>query len=250
MRNLQSAIDIVNQRGIPAPRLIYFEPASALFDNKAILVQEYLSGADAEEVFPVLTKEERGRFFFDLGRAVSKLHEINIGGFTRNLTQKNVFLRWTDYVRDQLETSLEANFDAGLITPEDLRAAEKKIMDIAMKVSPDVIPSMVHQDLALHNILMENRAFKCMIDFEYAKSADRYYELITLRMWVFDKYPDSEKIFFNGYELDGGYTQIDEKRVSLCMGMELLTGIPYWKRISQKEMLEDYLNRFKIWVAT
>lgn len=247
MRNIQAAIDIVNQHGITAPRLIYFEPVSAEFDDKAILVQEYLSGADAEEVFPLLSKEEKGRFFFDLGRAVSKFHAINIGGFTRNLPQKNVFLRWSDYVRDQIEIFLESNFDAGVLTPEELRQAEKRIMDSAAAVSSDIIPSLVHQDIWLPNILMENKKFKCLIDLEYAKSVDRYYEFVTLRMRVFDKFPDAEKIFFNGYELDGGYTQIDEQRLSTCLGMEILTGIPYFKRVGWKDMLEDYLTRFKQW---
>ena len=67
---------------------------------------------------------------------------------------------------------------------------------------------------------------------------------------VFDVVPGSESEFCAGYGTNPWTTTEGRRRHHVSLGLELLSGLLYWKRTGQSEMLGDYQRRFGEWSAS
>jgi hypothetical protein len=66
-------------------------------------------------------------------------------------------------------------------------------------------------------------------------------------MWVFEPVSGSESHFYSGYGAHPLTTKEGRLRYHVALGIELLSGLAYWKKTGQFEMLEDYQRRFRHW---
>jgi aminoglycoside phosphotransferase (APT) family kinase protein len=102
-----------------------------------------------------------------------------------------------------------------------IESAGEAILSVVRTVSPQVRPSLVHRDLYLPNTLVAAGRFLCLLDLEHARSWDALADFVKLQMWVFEKFS----------------------------GLELLSGLLYWKKTGQSEMLADYQRRLSDWLT-
>src|SRR5438105_6682615 len=138
---------------------------------------------------------------------------------------------------------------AGLLPRPSLESASEAILSAVRRVSCEIRPAVVHRDLYLPNTLVAAGRFRCLLDFEHARSTDPLSDFVKLAMWVFEKFPGSESEFRSGYGSDPLMTKDGGMRYHVAMGLELLSGLVYWKTTGQSAMLADYQRRLGQWLA-
>jgi aminoglycoside phosphotransferase (APT) family kinase protein len=115
--------------------------------------------------------------------------------------------------------------------------------------APVIRASLVHRDLYLPNTLASARRFRCLLDFEHARSADAVIDFVKLKMWVFEAIAAAEADFCEGYGSDPIATNEGRLRYRAGLGLELLAGLMYWKKTRQLAMLADYQHRLRQWLG-
>lgn len=245
MANLAEALRLAELAEVQSPRLLWSGPAAAELGGRPMLIQEFLSGLDGEEGLPLLTDAERRAYFHDWGEAVGRLHRFTVGGFSNSISDPGRTLgSWPELVEERLGRLVPANLVAAEVSASRVQAAAAWIRSAAGAL--EVRPSLVHCDLYPPNTLLEDHRFKALLDFEHAKFMDPVYDFVKLEMWVFEPNPDARQPFWSGY---GDPPEDFELRLQVCLALELLAGLPYWKRHGDSEMLLDFRRRFEILVV-
>ncbi|HEU4371594.1 MAG TPA: aminoglycoside phosphotransferase family protein [Methylomirabilota bacterium] len=248
MKSLRVALELAAEHQITAPKLLYFSEGTASFAGRPWLVQEFLMGQDGEEALPGLSDFQRAAFFRDFGRAVARLHAVDAGYFTEDLASSERVETWASLVESRLDRLTNTHRQAGLLPRQSIESAGAAILSAARAVSPGLRPSLVHRDLYLPNTLVSAGRFRCLLDFEHARSADPVTDFVKLKMWVLEQVPGSESEFCLGYGVNPLLTENGRTRHRLALGLELLAGLLYWQTTGQPEMLADYQRRFEHWL--
>lgn len=249
MRALRHALELVAEHGIATPRLLHFSEGTSSFAGRPWMIQEFLTGQDGEEAIAGMSELQRVSFFHDFGKAVSRLHAVSVGFFSENLAGSRPEPTWASLVESRLERLTATHLQAGLLPRKSLESARQAIISVARAISSEVRPSLVHWDLYLANTLAAAGRFQCLLDFEHARSADALSDFVKLKMWMFDVVPGSESAFSSGYGSNPLITEQGRIRYDLALGLELLSGLLYWKRTGEEAMLADYQGRFGHWLA-
>jgi len=249
MTSLRRVLALAAQHQIPAPRLLYFSEGTASFAGRPWLIQEFLAGQDGEEAILRMSERERATFFRDFGRAVAQLHSIDVGYFSEDLASSRHEESWASIVESRLERLKNNHRQAGLLPRQSVESAGQAIVAVARAISSELRPSLVHRDLYLPNTLVAGGRFQCLLDFEHARSADALSDFVKLKMWVFDEVPGSESEFCSGYGANPLTTKEGHLRHHLALGLELLSGLLFWRTTGQPKMLADYERRFEHWLA-
>jgi aminoglycoside phosphotransferase (APT) family kinase protein len=250
MRSLGHVLALAARHHVPAPRLLHFSEGSASFGGRPWLIQEFLPGDDGEVALAGMSEPERAAFFRDFGAAVARLHAIDVGHFSDDLAASARETTWAAAVESRLARLAGEHRHAALLPSGGLETAAAAIRSLAHAVSPGVRPALVHRDLYLPNTLVAAGRFHALLDFEHARPADALADFVKLRMWVFDVVPGSESEFCAGYGTNPWTTTQGRRRHHVSLGLELLSGLLYWKRTGQSEMLDDYQRRFGEWSAS
>ena len=248
MKSLHQVLQVAARYGVPAPRLLHFSEGMAAFDGRPWLVQEFLEGEDGEVAIVGMAGPERAAFFRDFGRAVARLHAIDLGYFAEDLASAPQESSWISLVDGRVERLRESHRQAAVLPRENLEPALDTIRSAARAVVAAVRPSLVHRDLYLPNTLVTAGRFRCLLDFEHARSSDAVTDFVKLRMWVFDDVPGSEAEFHAGYGGSPLATDQGHLRYRVALGLELLSGLVYWKTTGQAAMLADYQRRLAEWL--
>lgn len=249
MKSLGQVLALTAEHDIPAPRLLYFSEGTASFAGRPWLIQEFLGGQDGEVAIVGMSELQRATFFRDFGRAVARLHAIDVGYFAENLASSRREQTWTAVVESRLERLKNSHRQAGLLPHHRVQSAGEAILSAARAASPRIRPSLVHRDLYLPNTLVAAGRFRCLLDFEHARSWDALADFVKLKMWVFDRVPGSEAEFCAGYGSNPLTTKDGGQRYRVGLGLELLSGFLYWEKTGQSAMRADYQRRFEQWLA-
>jgi aminoglycoside phosphotransferase (APT) family kinase protein len=192
---------------------------------------------------------QRAAFFRDFGAAVGRLHAVNVGYFSGDLASSERETAWASVVDARLDRVMHDHRQTGLLPRPTLERAGEVVRSRARTVSPAVRPSLVHRDLYLPNTLVADGRFRCLLDFEHARSADALYDFPKLTMWVFEKFRGAAAAFHSGYGSNPLSTAEGRTRYQVTFGLELLSGMLYFKKTEQAEMLADYQQRVEPWLA-
>ena len=249
MKSLRQVLELAATHRIPAPKLLHFSEGTASFGGRPWIVQEFLTGLDGEEALPGMSESQRATFFSDFGTAVARLHLIDLGCLAEDLASSKREESWRSVVESRLERLKTDHLQAGLLPRPSLESASEAILSAVRRVSCEIRPAVVHRDLYLPNTLVAAGRFRCLLDFEHARSTDPLSDFVKLAMWVFEKFPGSESEFRSGYGSDPLMTKDGGMRYHVAMGLELLSGLVYWKTMGQSAMLADYERRLGQWLA-
>jgi aminoglycoside phosphotransferase (APT) family kinase protein len=140
------------------------------------------------------------------------------------------------------------NRDAQVLSGAVLADTSEQILREAARVSDLVRAALSHGDLHTPNTLVNDGRFVAILDFEHAKFWDAVFDFVKLRMWTFESQPGSEAPFMEGYQSTAPPLDRFEDRLRVCTGLELLAGLPYWKKSGEEGLLEDYMSRFERWL--
>lgn len=237
--------------GVPVPRLLAWTEASPPVGGRMLLACDYLPGLDAEELLPRLSQEQRAGMMRQAGAALARLHRVSAPGFGDPASGVGTGPdTWDDYVAGRLTQLRHHHAEAGTASIAWVAEAISMVERLAARVSPWVRPALVHHDVYLPNLLAgDDGEFVALLDLEHLRRVDPVTDFVKPAMWVFEFHPELAEPFREGYRAVNGWPQDFEQRFALVMGLELLTGIPYWRQVGDRTMADDYLHRLRCWLA-
>ena len=236
--------------GVTVPRVFSVGCGPESPGGRPWLLQEYLSGQDAEELWPAWSPSARARFGHALGRAVGELHRVEGAEFTEGKVQGSATIRWDAQVANRLAHAEKST--ARVLTPDLVARAAERVRALATQVSPVVRPRLAHRDLLLRNILADaGGSFRALLDFEYARFTDPVLEFSKLSRAIFAPYPEVEAPFRTGYAEtapENGRYPLFEERFALCQILETLGEIPYLARSGDTPALNRARAELEHWL--
>lgn len=195
--------DLVASYDIPTNRIVHAD-VSRKKHNFDFTIQERLGGIDPEDEFTG-TEQEYDQFNFETGQAIAKLGTIETEGFgrfdeetavneNRLVGTKNSI---SDYIAVCTDEDLTSLLENGVITSTqqtrilDFFEQRKNIMNIEQG-------SLVHYDLADHNLRYKDGHLEAIFDWETGVSASPVLDLASCPTWR-AHYPKRGKLL-EGYK--------------------------------------------------
>ncbi|MEU0519362.1 aminoglycoside phosphotransferase family protein [Streptosporangium sp. NPDC006007] len=242
------------RHGVPVPRLLAFSASDDLVGGRLLIVSEYLPGHDAEDAAGSLHPAAMGRVIAETGAALARLHSVPVKAFGDALTGLGADAdSWSVAVASRIESLSRAYRDhetdsgTGDLVPSGLAL----LGALSDSVSRVVRPAVAHLDVYLPNILVDDAGrFRVLLDLEHLRWVDPVMDFVKPAMWMFEKRPQWAEQFVSGYRMVSELPQLWHERLSVAGGLELLTGVDYWTRVSDRSMRDDYLQRLRAWVRS
>ena len=184
------ASNLAAKHGIPTNHILYVDCSRKKYKFD-FQIQERLFGENPEHNFKG-NKDDYDKISFELGQIIAKLSEIKTEGYGRFdkkiAAKENRLLGMTDsnynYILTELESQLETILKAGHLTKDQHQKILKLFQD-----SKDLVTvesgSLVHYDLADHNLLYNPKTFKIVgiFDWEAVCSSDPMLDLGSAPTW-------------------------------------------------------------------
>jgi aminoglycoside phosphotransferase (APT) family kinase protein len=153
-------------------------------------------------------------------------------------------------VTNRLERLFHYTEKARVLSTRELGAARARLEHILAASAPVVSPTLVHRDLCLKNVLIdEHGKFTALLDFEHARLSDPLMDFAKLKLWLFDREAGAQDAFFSGYRsvLQAGWPE-EGLRTELAVALELLGQVPYYKRNGASEKLDEATSLLRAWL--
>ncbi|MDT0442952.1 phosphotransferase family protein [Streptomyces johnsoniae] len=244
LRRLVASAGVAAEHGVPVVRYRRLVPHDAALGGPA-LIQEYQEGEAADEVWESLTEDERLVLVRDLGDIVGRLHTAvgphfgDVLGGSRGAS-----------LRESVEAEVEAllpGAELGLIGDADtlrsaIGAAVARLADAAS------VPTLIHGDLWLPNLLVRDGRITCVLDFEHATYAERFRDFGKLDEHIFDAFPAGREVFLDAYAAACPLPDDWERRVDLAHVLHALNMHVYFRRWAP-QWAPQYAEQVKKWLA-
>ena len=217
---------LAQKQGVPTNTILHVDISRKKYDFD-FTIQKRLDGIDPEDEFAG-TANDYDTFNFETGQAIAKLGQIKLDGFGRfneeQAIKEGVLVGTKKTVTDYIDVCLAEDIDAlieyKVITAKQAKDVlnffehRKNIMNIKQG-------SLVHYDLADHNLRYNNGHLEAIFDWETAIVASPVLDLASCPTWK-SHYP---------------------KRVKLLEGFMSIQQLPD----NFEEMEKVYLLRTMLW---
>lgn len=193
--------DLAASKGIPTNRVVHVDVSRAKYPFD-FQIQEKLGGIDPEDEFKG-TKDEYEQFTFETGQAIAKMAAIKLEGFGRfdeKLAKKGVLKgskqQQSDYINVCLEEDVLSLQELKVITEKQVRVILNFFKERQQLINIKH-GSLVHYDLADHNLRYEKGHLSGIFDWETAVVGSPIIDLASCPTWR-SHYPKREKLL-EGY---------------------------------------------------
>jgi len=244
----------VTKINIPTNKVLYVD-TSRLQYSFDFQIQECLIGSDIENNFKG-TKEEYDKLSFDLGKYIAIYSKIQLdkwGMFDEDALMKDL-LKGTkntfyDYITVCLEQDISYLINASVIS----RATGEKIVRLFEEYKPIINSlkrgSLVHHDLADHNIFFKDKVITGIFDWEAAVVGDPVLDLASCPTWK-TFYPREEQMI-NGYKTVLQLPAYFQEKMNIYRLRTMLWKMVYAIRMNilndvRKQRFMESLTPFKI----
>jgi aminoglycoside phosphotransferase (APT) family kinase protein len=244
LRRLMTSARVAAEHGIPVVRFRQLVPHEPAVDGP-VLIQEFLEGDAASDVWDALNGDERLVLCRDLGDIVGRIHRI-AGTEFGDVLGGGRAATLGESVEAELDTLLE-QADPGEIPDRDaIRAAVTVGLSRLDRAAS--VPALTHGDLWLPNFLVRDRRISCALDFEHARYADRFRDFGKLDEHIFDAFPAGRAVFLESYAAACPLPRDWEQRVDLAHVLHALTMHAYFLRW-QPQWAPQYAQQAQEWLA-
>jgi aminoglycoside phosphotransferase (APT) family kinase protein len=241
----------VGEAGAAVPRILAYSSGTAALGPDLVVVSEFIDGVDAEAALPSLRPEIATGVVRDAGRAVAALHSTaapHFGGPGPTATHDERS-SWAGYVSGRAADLAASHGRVPTPSQDVLAAGRALVVDLAKEVSGVVEPVPAHGDVYPPNLLLDVEGrFVALLDLEHVRWVDPVMDFVKPAMWMFADRADWAALYKHGYQARRGLPPLWAERLSVCMGLELLTGVGYWHRVGASAMAQDYSSRLRRWV--
>lgn len=257
MKTEQLICQAVEKIGVPTNKVIYVDVSrnQYQFDYQ---IQECLIGHDIENHFKG-TKEEYDKLSFELGEYIamySTLRFDKFGLFDSFGVQRNTLVGTKDIFSQYITTCLDQ--DLNFITSRNVitTAVRDQIVKLFDEYKPVINSlkegSLVHHDLADHNIFFDSGRISGIFDWETAVVGDPVLDLASCPTWK-TFFPREEQVV-KGYHSIVGVNDYFRERMDIYRLRTMLWKIVYAIRMdilddARKQRFADSLKPFKLKVA-
>ncbi len=197
--------DKVAGLGIPTNIILFADVSRKNFPFD-YQIQEVLIGSDPEQKKD-WQKEDYDNLSFELGQNIAKIHSIKLDGWGQ--FDKNDALRgklkgtkssFYDYLVTCLDSDLEYLINDEVINSKAAIKIKQLFLNNKKLINSTTKGSLIHHDLADHNITHEGKHLAGIFDWETAVVADPILDIASCPTWR-THYPREEKLI-------EGYTSI------------------------------------------
>lgn len=152
------------------------------FVGTEIQIQREITGITAYEMYS--RKNLSVSVVQELGKRIAKIHTISCSGFgplsiaslTNYTEARGLHRTWFDYLETKLDDHVEYCIRQGILKSTSLQVWQKLLKTIKRKVNVNR-GSLLHGDIANHNILVHNDSVRVLIDWEDAILGDPVYDV-------------------------------------------------------------------------
>lgn len=198
-RRIQSRLA---SQDFPTPELLWLDPSVAALDDRQLSVLRYVPGRPGDEALESLSEPDRQTVFRDFGATVGRMHAVDLPSETvwcDDAGQSHE--SWSGVVASSCEESCEviSGSDNPPLTDHELAAVQRRILSAVDACASDITPRIVHRDLHLGNILIDDHRFAALLDFEMVREWDFVFDFIKLDT-MFAEHPETRAPFIAAYE--------------------------------------------------
>lgn len=190
--------DLVLAQGLATNKVLHVDISRSAFPFD-FQIQEFIDGTDPEVHFPD-SQVEYDQLSFELGQYIARLSDIKLEGFGLFEAQiahegKLIGQHATmhDYAMVKVDEDLEYLVGARVITPKQSDQIVKVLEETAPLINSLSQPTLVHHDLADHNLKYLNGHLSAVFDWETAIAGDSALDLASCPTWG-TLYPREEKL--------------------------------------------------------
>lgn len=164
---------------IPVPRIYAFGQQ----DGLVYQIQQFIPGQKLYSIWKRLQPDVQENIVAELAAHLKILHSMISPNFGYARQDTKRYDAWPDFLSDKFKHTLEEIKALNIrIVPGFLELAVN-YFDVHKHVLQDGVPALVHGDLSLMNILVDNGRISAILDFEYSLQAPIDYEL-----WVMEAF--------------------------------------------------------------
>ncbi|RXJ04634.1 aminoglycoside phosphotransferase family protein [Anaerobacillus alkaliphilus] len=196
-----------------------------LADNEfSYMILEFLPGDDAESVLPQLSGDEQYEAGFLAGKELKKLHQLHAPESTIDwFTQKK---KKSDNYLEELQT---VPVDDRL---KELLATYIKQHEHLMRNRPNTFQ---HDDFHPSNLLIHNKVFSGIIDFQRMDWGDPLHDLTKIGFFSKRISVEFSRGVLEGYHSEEGISEVFWELYSLYSAMHIVSAIVWGLRMSQEQ---------------
>lgn len=181
------------------------------------------------------------------GELLAKIHSIKFHyyGWIISNEIKPKFKNWLDFI----------NYDTNLKfrkIPKKYIKLKNKIKNIIEKnksllniLNIKSKPCLLHKDYHSSHIIVAKHKIEGIIDLEWAMSGHNEFDIVKSLLWIFDKKPELEKIFLEGYKKYGRISREFNKRRGLYKILHSLSSLSFSYECKNKKWCIYNLKKLK-----
>ncbi|HEX6343551.1 aminoglycoside phosphotransferase family protein [Umezawaea sp.] len=237
-RRLVATTRVAAEHGVPVVRyrrLVEHDPAV----GGPVLVQEFQEGDAAGDVWESLDEERRKVLCRDLGDVVGRVHRIEGSTFGESGAAT---------LREAVEAEVESLLGGTDAFGDGRAVRTATAAAVARLDSTASVPSLVHGDLWLPNILVRDGRITCVLDFEHAGYADRFRDFGKLDEHLFDAFPAGRGVFLDAYAAACPLPDDWDRRVDLAHVLHALSMHVYFLRWTPR-WAPQYAEQVEAWLT-
>jgi aminoglycoside phosphotransferase (APT) family kinase protein len=164
---------------IPVPRIYAFGQQ----DGLVYQIQQFIPGQKLYSIWRNLQPDVQENMVAELATHLKVVHSINYPHFGYASQDTKRYDVWSDFLSDKFKHTLEEIKALNLRMVPGFLEMAVDYFDKHKHVLQDGVPTLVHGDLSLVNILADNGRVSAILDFEYSMQAPLDYEL-----WVMEAF--------------------------------------------------------------
>ncbi len=213
---------ISKKTDVPVPKIYLTDISKKILPNAFILCSK-IEGQNLDVYYK---KTGNKKIIEKAGEFLAKIHSIKFPGYGwivgKNIEPK--FSKWVDFVSYDMDEKLNKISKIKKIQKNiiykiiDYYNKNKYLLDTKQE------PSLLHKDYHFSHIFVKNNKISGIIDIEWAIAGNNELDLAKSKWFMFEKFPEAEKYFLNGYKRYGHISKKFDKREKLYK-LILLVGL-------------------------
>jgi aminoglycoside phosphotransferase (APT) family kinase protein len=169
---------------IPVPKIYAF----GQLDDFHYQVQQYIPGKKLYAIWKDLLPAEQESIVEQLAEALKNIHARTFPDFGYGRQDSLRFTSWSDFLLNKFQETQQEFRELKIQLAPGFLDMAVDFFDEHKHVLQEGVPSLLHGDLTLVNLLADNGKLSAILDFEYSIQAPPDYELWTLE--AFCLYPN------------------------------------------------------------
>lgn len=181
----------------------------------------------------------------EAGELLAKIHSIKFPyhGWIVGKEIKPKFRDWADFIYYDINQKFRK-------IPKEHKKLKNNIRDILNKnkflLDFKAKPCLLHKDYHSSHIIVGKNKINGVIDLEWAMSGHNEFDITKSCLWMFEKKPELEKIFLEGYKRYGEVSNEFTERKKLYKLLVLLSALSFSYECKNKKWCVHNLERLKV----